>query len=79
MSHVPHELAKEFPDQAEKLHALKTKDAHFARLADTYHELNREIHRIETDVEPATDEHSVELRKKRMMLKDEIGTMLAGG
>lgn len=78
MSHVPHELLEEFPDHAEKLHELKVGDAHFAKLADSYHQLNREIHRIETDVEPASDMRSAELRKKRMLLKDEIGAMLAG-
>ncbi|WP_321490589.1 YdcH family protein [uncultured Hyphomonas sp.] len=76
MSHTPHELAEEFPDLADKIHALKTSDAHFAKLADAYHELNRQIHRIETDVEPASDEHQTELRKQRMALKDEIYTML---
>jgi len=76
MSHTPHELAEEFPDLADKIHALKTGDAHFAKLADQYHELNRQIHRIETDVEPASDEHQTELRKQRMALKDEIYTLL---
>ena len=76
MSHTPHELAEEFPDLADKLHALKTSDAHFARLAEEYHELNREIHRIETETEPASDEHQTELRKKRMALKDEIYALL---
>ena len=65
MSHTPHELTEEFPDLADKIHALKTSDAHFAKLADEYHELNRQIHRIETDVEPASDEHQTELRKQR--------------
>ena len=76
MSHTPHELAEEFPEAAEKIHALKTSNAHFAKLADEYHELNRQIHRIETDMEPASDEHQTELRKKRMALKDEIYAML---
>jgi hypothetical protein len=76
MSHVPHELAEEFPDAVERIHALKTSDAHFAKLADEYHELNREIHRAETDVEPVSDAHMTDLRKKRMALKDEIYTML---
>ena len=76
MSHTPHELTEEFPELAEKIHALKTNDAHFAKLADEYHELNREIHRIETDVEPTSDEHQTELRKKRMALKDEIYALL---
>lgn len=76
MSHTPHELAEEFPEAAEKIHALKESNAHFAKLADQYHELNRQIHRIETDVEPASDEHQTELRKQRMALKDEIYAML---
>ncbi len=76
MSHTPHELAEEFPDLADKIHTLKTSDAHFAKLADQYHELNRQIHRIETDVEPASDEHQTELRKQRMALKDEIYALL---
>ena len=42
----------------------------------TKDELNRQIHRIETDVEPASDEHQTELRKQRMALKDELYAML---
>ncbi|MEP3049671.1 MAG: DUF465 domain-containing protein [Roseibium sp.] len=77
MSHVPHELHEEFPDAGDALHALKTSDAHFARLADEYHEINREVHRIETDVAPASDETLEDLKKKRLFLKDQIAAMLA--
>ncbi len=79
MSHVPHELAEEFPDKTRQLHDLKVSNAHFARLADDYHEVNREIHRIEAGVEPASDDRTTDLRKKRMLLKDEISVMLNGG
>ena len=34
MSHTPHELHEEFPDQVEKMHQLKETDAHFANLFD---------------------------------------------
>jgi uncharacterized protein YdcH (DUF465 family) len=77
MSHVPHELHEEFPEAADALHNLKTSDAHFARLSDEYHTVNREIHRIETDVEPASDEVLEDLKKKRLYLKDQIAAMLA--
>jgi hypothetical protein len=77
MSHVPHELHEEFPEAAETLHALKTNDAHFARLADEYHAVNREVHRIETDVEPTSDEVLEDLKKKRLNLKDQIAAILA--
>lgn len=78
MSHTPHELHEEFPDQAEALHALKVGNPHFAKLADEYHVVNREIHRIETEVEPATDEHLEDLKKKRLSLKDQIAGMISG-
>ncbi|MEM8551956.1 MAG: DUF465 domain-containing protein [Pseudomonadota bacterium] len=77
MSHVPHELAEEFPDKVEKMHDMKQSNAHFARLADEYHTINREIHRIEAEVEAASDERLTDLRKSRMRLKDEIAGILA--
>ena len=77
MSHVPHELHEEFPDQADALHALKLDNTHFAKLSDDYHAVNREIHRVETEVEPASDEALEELKKQRLHLKDEIAALLA--
>ncbi|MEO0815792.1 MAG: YdcH family protein [Pseudomonadota bacterium] len=76
MSHTPHELAEEFPDLVDKIHTLKTSDAHFARLSDEYHEVNRAIHRAETKVEPVSDSEEESLRKTRMVLKDKLYGML---
>lgn len=77
MSHTPHELAEEFPNDHDALHALKMADAHFVRLADTYHEINRRIHRVETLVEPTSDEALNDLRRQRLHLKDEIAALIA--
>ena len=77
MSHTPHELAEEFPDQVDKIHELKTSNAHFAKLMDEYHEVNRAVHRAETGVEPTEELAEVQMRKQRMHLKDEIASMLA--
>ncbi|WP_297774399.1 DUF465 domain-containing protein [uncultured Roseovarius sp.] len=76
MSHTPHELSEEFPELAGKISELKQADAHFARLADEYHELNRAVHRAETLVEPVEELTEVDLRKKRAALKDEIYRIL---
>lgn len=76
MSHTPHELAEEFPADVEKMHALKLANAHFAKLFDDYHDVNRTIHRAETNIEPMADEHEQTLRKQRLALKDEIARML---
>ncbi len=72
MSHTPHELAEEFPAHVEKIHDLKASDAHFARLFDDYHEVNRAVHRAETNIEPMDSLAENDLRKKRAALKDEI-------
>ena len=77
MGHTPHELAEEFPKEIDRIHALKGSDPHFARLVDDYHEVNRAVHRAETNVEPTDDLHEEELRKKRMVLKDEIWRTLS--
>ncbi len=76
MSHVPHELAEEFPGQEEALRVLRQTDAHFARLSDEYHEINRTLHRVETNIEPMCDVEALRLRKLRMTLKDEIARAL---
>jgi len=75
LTHTPHELREEFPEFADKLGTMRA-NAHFARLADAYHEVNRAIHRAETDVEPTDDFHLEDMRKQRLQLKDEIFAML---
>lgn len=77
MTNTPHELAAEFPEKADLIRRLKIEDAHFARLADEYHTINRQVHRAETLVEPMEDLAEVELRKKRAALKDQIYAMLS--
>lgn len=76
MSHTPHELPEAFPEHVETIAELKKKNAHFARLADEYHEVNRTIHRAETNIEPMDDFHIEDLRKQRLRLLDQIGPML---
>ena len=77
MSHTPHELAADFPEHADRISALRQTNAHFARLVEEYHDVNRDVHRAETDVEPVSDAHMAALRKPRMALKDEIYGILS--
>lgn len=78
MSNTPHELHEEFPEFAAKIRHLRETDGHFYRISNAYHEMNRAIHRAESDIEPADDFHMADMRKKRMQLKDEIYAMLVG-
>ncbi|HYA80222.1 MAG TPA: DUF465 domain-containing protein [Methylocystis sp.] len=77
MSHVAHELSEQFPGQAETIRALKESNAHFAKIAELYHEINRTIHRMETEVEPVADETLEAMKKRRLLLMDEITQFLA--
>ncbi len=76
MSPTPHELAEDFPSHVERMGALKGSDGHFARLFDEYHEVNRTIHRAETNIEPMDQMAETDLRKIRAKLKDDIWAML---
>lgn len=76
LAHTPHELPEEFPQQVEQMAALRQSDKHFTNLADSYHTVNRAIHRAETDVEPTSDDNMQKMRRERMALKDQIAAYL---
>jgi uncharacterized protein YdcH (DUF465 family) len=71
-----HDLRHEFPEYEAKIHELKISDMHFKKLFDEYHEINNEIHRIETGAEVTSDEVLNVLRINRLELKDQLYAML---
>ena len=72
MLNEKHDLIHELPEHRETIHNLKMTDAHFARLFDEYHEIDHEVHRIETDVETTSDDYLEEKKKQRLHLKDQL-------
>lgn len=77
MSNTPHELSAEFPNDHALLHELKLGNAHFVTLADRYHEVNGELHRIESEIETPSDSYTETLKKQRLALLDEISGLVA--
>lgn len=77
MSNTPHTLAEEFPGQGERITALKVKDAEFALLLEAYDKMNDEIHLAETRVKPVSEEEETAMRRRRLLLKDQIAGRLA--
>lgn len=77
MSNTPHTLAEEFPGQAEAIHKLKVSDTRFAKLLEEYDAVNDEVHRAETNVSPVDQSTEVELRKRRLAIKDAIAAALS--
>lgn len=67
-----HDLHHEFPEFHDAIHALKVSDAHFAALFDQYHQINREVQRIETGVENTSDAYLEQRKKERLHLKDTL-------
>ncbi len=71
-----HSLLSEFPEHRERIHTLKTSDAHFARLFGEYDAIEHDVHRIESGAEAASDERLEGLKKQRLHLKDQLFAML---
>jgi uncharacterized protein YdcH (DUF465 family) len=71
-----HDLVHELPEYRDQIHDLKMNNAHFAKLFDEYHEVDHEVHRIETGVETPSDEYLEERKKVRLNLKDQLFTMI---
>jgi uncharacterized protein YdcH (DUF465 family) len=72
MPHSQHALAEEFPDRAHQIQSMIRADDEFARTALDYAEVNSEILRIEAEIEPTADEYLETLKKKRLLLLDNI-------
>ena len=77
MSNTPHTLGEEFPGKLDEIHALKAADPRFAKVLEDYDNVNDQIHRAETKIEPTSQENETALRKRRLALKDEIEIALS--
>lgn len=71
-----HDLVHELPEHKDAIHNLKMTNQHFARLFDEYHEVDHEVHRIETGIENTSDEYLEERKKVRLYLKDKLFRMI---
>ena len=79
MSVEHHDLIHEFPELKDRIHELKTTDAHFRHLFDQYHTLTREVENMENEVTPASTKAEEDAKAKRLHLKDELYRMLKQG
>lgn len=71
-----HSLALEFPEYKDKIHELKISDPEFAKLFKKYDDIDKEIYRIEMQIENTSDEYLEGLKIRRVKLKDELYAML---
>ncbi len=72
ISSLEHPLLAEFPEHRDAIVQLKATNAHFHRLYDEYHEVDKHIVRIEEQIEPASDAFTEGLKVRRLRLKDDL-------
>jgi len=71
-----HDLVHELPEHRDTIHNLKMTNNHFSKLFDEYHEVDHEVHRIETGIENTSDDYLDKRKKVRLHLKDELYRMI---
>ena len=76
MLNEKHDLVHELPEYRDAIHELKMNNQHFSRLFEEYHEIDHEVHRIETGVTTTSDDYLHERKKIRLQLKDELFQMI---
>lgn len=76
MSVEHHDLHHEFPDLNDRIHELKMSNSHFRRLFEEYHELTREIEKMEEELTPVATRTEEEAKVRRVHLKDELYRIL---
>jgi len=74
--HIPHELRDEFPELGLLIERLTKTNYEFGRLAAAYDEINRHIWRIESEDESTPDDVLENLKKRRLLLKDDIAALI---
>ena len=65
-----------FPEYRELISQLKTNDRHFQYLYNKHNELDQRIKNMEARIEPASHEEVETLKKKKLLLKDQIYDLL---
>lgn len=76
MQHEHHDLIHEFPEYRKEIHNLKMTNEHFREIFDAYHKIDKEVFRVENNIEPRPDTEMEDLKKRRLVLKDELFKIL---
>jgi uncharacterized protein YdcH (DUF465 family) len=71
-----HDLIAEFPEYRDRILELKDHDDHFSELFDDYHKINHQVIRIEQGLETPSDFYTEDLKKKRLLRKDQLYRLL---
>lgn len=65
-----------FPEYRDQITQLRTSDRHFSRIFDEHNKLDHEVKQLEERHSPAFQNEIDALKKQKLVLKEEIYTML---
>jgi uncharacterized protein len=65
-----------FPEYRELITQLKTSDAHFVSLFQQHNTLDQQVKRMVSRTDPSTPEQIEQLKKEKLLLKDQIYVIL---
>ena len=65
-----------FPEYRDLISQLKTTDHHFGRLFEEHNALDQKIKNMESHIEPGTHDEIEILKKEKLLLKDQLYTVL---
>ena len=71
-----HDLIEEFPEYRDRILELKENNDRFSALFDEYHRINHQVIRIEQGLETPSDFYTEDLKKKRLLRKDQLYRIL---
>jgi uncharacterized protein YdcH (DUF465 family) len=65
-----------FPEYRDQISQLSATDGHFTRLYERHNALDLQIQRMVSRSEPSTPQQIEELKKEKLLLKDQLYDML---
>jgi len=65
-----------FPEYRELITKLKNTDQHFTKLFDKHNEIDQQIKNMEAHIQPATPDAIEQLKKEKLVLKDQLYQVL---
>jgi hypothetical protein len=65
-----------FPEYRELITQLKSSDAHFVSLFQHHNTLDQQVKRMVSRTDPSTPEQIEQLKKEKLLLKDQIYLIL---
>ncbi|GLS83621.1 YdcH family protein [Paraferrimonas haliotis] len=71
-----HGLNYEYPEHLERIAHLKDTNPEFAAMAKEYHQLDHHIRGLENQNVPTSDQSFVEMKAKRLAIRDKLHQLI---